>query len=385
MKKGIIIGGGIAGLTAAITMEQAGLDFTVYEAAPELKPYGAGIWMAPNAMQVFDRIGVKNAVLNAGIELERVGITNENLQLIHGLDMSRMKRKFGSSIVAVHRAKLQQVLYSFVSPEKVILNKAMVLVSDNSNKVEVEFADGTKAEADFVIGADGMNSKVRAHIYPEFPLRYSSQTCWRGLVTHNLSKEWKNSTLELWGKQLRFGMAEMADNQIYWFAVKTAPVGEQDTTVNIKAYLLDEFSQFDGPVHELINATPDYMIRRTDLFDLPGLKQWHKGKVCLIGDAAHAATPNLGQGGAQAVEDAYSLVTKLKFEGNIEKAFSTFRNERYGKVRKIIFGSYWIGRIAHWKHFRGIRNFFLKYTPSFMENIQLDSIYKINSSNNKTI
>jgi len=378
MKKGIIIGGGIAGLTAAIAMEKAGLDFTVYEAAPELKPYGAGIWMAPNAMQVFDRIGVKTAVLKAGIELEKVDITNENLKLIHGLDLARMKRKFGSSIVAVHRAKLQQVLYSFVSPDKVKLNKALVSLTELGNKVEVEFADGTKAEADFVIGADGMNSKVRAHIYPEFKLRYSGQTCWRGLVTHELSDKWRNSTLELWGKQLRFGMAEMADNQIYWFAVKTAPEGELDKTDNIKAYLLKEFSHFDGPVHELINATPAYMIRRTDLFDLPGLKQWHKGNVCLIGDAAHAATPNLGQGGAQAVEDAYSLISKIKNEENIQKAFINFRNARYSKVRKIIFGSYWIGRIAHWRYLRGIRNFFLKYTPSFMENIQLDSIYKIN-------
>lgn len=379
MKKGIIIGGGIAGLTAAIAMEQAGMDFTVYEAAPELKPYGAGIWMAPNAMQVFDKIGVKEAVLNAGIELKKVDITDENLKLIHGLNLKKIKSKFGSSIVAVHRARLQHVLYSFVNPEKVILNKALISIKEEDNKVQVQFADGSTDEADFVIGADGANSKVRQQAFPHSPLRYSGQTCWRGLVTHSLPKQWKEATLELWGDQLRFGLAEMADEQIYWFAVKTAPEGEADNTDNIKSYLQNEFADFKGPVSELIEATPDFMIRRTDLHDLPGLKNWYQNNICLIGDAAHAATPNLGQGGAQAVEDAFTLVQCLGNSSTSTKAFQRFQKKRYGKVKRIIFGSYWIGRVAHWKYFKGLRNFFLSNTPAFIEESQLNSIYRIDA------
>lgn len=377
MKKGIIIGGGIAGLTAAIAMQQAGMDFTVYEAAPELKPYGAGIWMAPNAMQVFDKIGVKDAVLAAGIELEKLDITDNKLNLIHGLNLKKIKANFGSSIVAVHRAKLQQVLYSFVNPEKVILNKALISLQEKGDKVLLQFADKSTVEGDFVIGADGINSQVRQQIFPNIPFRYSGQTCWRGMVTHTLPDQWKNTTLELWGNQLRFGMAEMADEQIYWFAVKSAPENEKDETKNIKEYLLKQFAKFEGPVHELIEATPDFMIRRTDLHDLPGLKNWSKSKICLIGDAAHAATPNLGQGGAQAVEDAYTLVKYLRDSTKPELAFQLFQKKRYTKVKRIIFGSYWIGRIAHWKKFKRVRNFFLRNTPSFIEESQLNSIYRI--------
>jgi len=379
MKKGIIIGGGIAGLTAAIAMEQAGIDFTVYEAAPELKPYGAGIWMAPNAMQVFDQLGVKQAVKNAGIELEKVDITDENLNLIHGLNLKKIKSKFGSSIVAVHRARLQQVLYSFVNPEKVILNKALVSLEEKDSIVVLHFADETVVDADFVIGADGVNSRVRQQIMPEIPMRYSGQTCWRGLVTHTLPPQWKNATLELWGNQLRFGLAEMADEQIYWFAVKTAPENGDDETKDIKKYLKKEFKDFKGPVQELIEATPDFMIRRIDLHDLPGAKKWHQSKICLIGDAAHAATPNLGQGGAQAVEDAYTLVQELHKSQTPEHAFDSFQKKRYNKVKRIIFGSYWIGNVAHWKYFKRIRNFFLRNTPAFIEESQLNNIYRINN------
>jgi len=377
MREGIIIGGGIAGLTAAIAMEQAGMGFTVYEAAPELKPYGAGIWMAPNAMQVFGKIGVKDAVLKAGIELEKVDITDEKLNLIHGLNLKKIKARFESSIVAIHRAKLQQVLYSFVNPEKVILNKALVSLEEKENNVLLRFADGSTVEADFVIGADGINSKVRQQAFPDATLRYSGQTCWRGLVTHSLPDQWRNATLELWGNQLRFGLAEMANEQIYWFAVKTAPENEEDKTDNIKKYLLDQFADFKGPVQELIRATPDFMIRRTDLYDLPGLRNWHKSKICLIGDAAHAATPNLGQGGAQAVEDAYTLVQCLQNTKEPEQAFQLFQKKRYAKVKRIIFGSYWIGRIAHWKYFKRVRNFFLRSTPPFIEESQLNNIYRI--------
>jgi 2-polyprenyl-6-methoxyphenol hydroxylase-like FAD-dependent oxidoreductase len=358
-------------------MEQAEMDFTVYEAAPELKPYGAGIWMAPNAMQVFDKIGVKDAVIAAGIELQKVDITDEKLNLIHALNLQKIKTTFGSSIVAVHRAKLQQVLYSFVNPDKVILNKSLVSLEEKKDKVLLHFADDSSIEADFVIGADGIHSQVRQQIFPQETLRYAGQTCWRGLVTHNLPDAWKNSTLELWGNRLRFGMAEMANQQIYWFAVKSAPENEKDENSDIKKYLLEEFAHFQGPVRELIEATPDFMIRRTDLHDLPSLKNWHRSNICLIGDAAHAATPNLGQGGAQAVEDAYELVQSLQKEKENQQAFKAFQKKRYGKVKRIIFGSYWIGRIAHWRYFKGLRNFFLKNTPTFIEEKQLNNIYRI--------
>lgn len=309
--------------------------------------------------------------------MKKVDITDENLNLIHGLNLKKIKAKFGSSICAIHRAKLQQVLYSFVNPEKVILNKALISLEEKGDKVLLQFADKSTAEGDFVIGADGINSQVRQQIFPELPYRYSGQTCWRGLVTHSLPDQWKNSTLELWGNQLRFGMAEMADEQIYWFAVKSAPENEKDETTNIKQYLHEQFTNFKGPVHELIEATPNYMIRRTDLHDLPGLKNWYKSKICLIGDAAHAATPNLGQGGAQAVEDAYTLVKYLRDSTKPELAFQLFQKKRYTKVKRIIFGSYWIGRIAHWKKFKRLRNFFLRNTPSFIEESQLNSIYRI--------
>lgn len=377
MKKGIIIGGGIAGLTTAIAMEQAGMDFAVYEAAPELKPYGAGIWMAPNAMQVFDKLNVKDAVLAGGLELNKVDITDEKLNIIHGLNLNKIKAKFGSSIVAIHRAKLQQILYSFVNTEKVFLNKVLISLEEKDDKVLLQFADNSTIEGDFVIGADGINSQVRKQIFPELPFRYSGQTCWRGLVTHTLPDQWKNTTLELWGNQLRFGMAEMADEQIYWFAVKSAPENEQNEIKDIKQHLHDQFNDFKGPVHELIKATPDFMIRQTDLHDLPGLRKWYKSKICLIGDAAHAATPNLGQGGAQAVEDAYTLVQNIQRTTQPELAFQLFQKKRYHKVKRIIFGSYWIGRVAHWKYFRGVRNFFLRNTPSFIEESQLNSIYRI--------
>ena len=375
--KALIIGGGIAGLTTTIALRQQGFDCQVYEAAAAIKPIGAGIMMASNAMNVFNKLNLAEKIIKISCPVEKANITNEKLTAIQITDFQRVEEKFGYRVYAMHRARLQQVLLGELPSDAVSTGKRFVKLNQQEDKVVAYFEDESTAEGDILIGADGLHSRVRPFVC-NTTLRYGGQTTWRGVASLKLSNQFKRAAYEAWGGKARFGFVEIAQDEVYWYAALTAAAGEKEEVAGMKQRLLSLFSSFADPIPQMIAESEENSIIRTDIFDIKPFQKWFEKHVCLVGDAAHpTTTPNMGQGGAQAVEDALFLADALANAQEVEDAFRLFRDKRIKKASMVTQNSYLFGKIAHLESGRKIRDFVFRKLPPQISTKQLEKILTV--------
>lgn len=304
MKIGII-GGGITGLTAALALRKSGITSVVYEQAVELNEIGAGIWLQPNAIKVMDWLGLKGEIQEQGIELNKMEITNKQLIPIKKIKSEVVQDEDGNRTIAIHRARLQKILYNEVlKSNEVHLNKKYIHHSFSSDSIELQFEDGEDS-VDILLGADGIDSSLRKALFPNSSLRNSGQVCWSGIAKMNLPDTLKSLGQEAWGKQIRFGFSQIAKEEVYWFAVANVAHLIKVDGRDRKKYITKLFESFASIINELIANTESTKIHQAILHDLKRLPDWYQFKMCLIGDAAHATTPNMGQGACQGIEDAF--------------------------------------------------------------------------------
>ncbi len=378
-----IIGGGIGGLTTAIALKQSGIDFEIFEAAPELKPVGAGIVMASNAMQVFQRLGIEKKIMDAGLEIVEACVVDQSFKMISDLAVKeKIAPRYGIGSYALQRGRFQQALLTEIDSNKIHLNKRISSLIQHAGNVELKFNDGSTAEADLVIGADGIKSVVRKNLFGEMPLRYSGQTCWRGIARYTLPPDKSMHSYEMWGKQkgLRFGFVPTSANEVYYFTTLYSPPHQMDEPGQVKNKLLNLYSSFGSLPQQLIEATPEASIIRSDINDFVPIKNWWKGRVALIGDAAHATTPNLGQGGCQAVEDAFVIARCLKENPAPEIAFKKYQTIRYQKALHVVTLSWNLGKMTNLANpiLQSMRNGLMRSIPESMSVKQLDKVLRLN-------
>jgi len=380
MKQGIIIGGGIGGLTTAIALAKKGINVKIYEQATEIKEVGAGIWVAPNGLKVYEKLGIVNDIIDAGKILEKISIVDLNSKPIVIIKGNKTKAKHKFATVAIHRATLQKILASYIPSENIFLKKTFKSYNQSENKIIANFEDGTSVEADFLINADGIKSNARMQIQQNLNLRYSGQTCWRFVTNFDLPKGDEGNMYEIWSnrKGLRVGYSKINDNQVYVFITNYEKKGGNDNPKTIKRDLLNLCANFQQVIKDLINSCKDSEIIRTDLFDFKPISKWTDGKLALMGDAAHASTPNLGQGACQAIEDAYVIAQELSSNTDIEKSFITYQKKRINKARFITNMSW---HFAEMTNTSGLTKTFVKgllrLTPDYINNKQLDKIYSL--------
>jgi 2-polyprenyl-6-methoxyphenol hydroxylase-like FAD-dependent oxidoreductase len=373
----IIIGAGIGGLTTAIALRQRGIAATVYEAAPAFKPLGAGIWVPPNAMEVLARLGLGAAICAGGRALRAAAISDADGRTIQRAELPPTPTGTFPA-VAIHRARLHEALLAALD-QPVQLGKACAGIEQDARQATVRFADGSSASAACVIGADGLRSVVRQGLFPEARLRYSGQSSYRAVAAATLPGELDGQ--ELWGAGRRFGYSDIGSGQVYWYATFDAPAGQHEPPQAAASRLAGLFAGFPAPIPALIAATSPEQILRTDIFDCQPLASWHRGRIGLIGDAAHAATPNLGQGGAQAIEDAYVLAAALAdHRADPAAAFSAFERQRRAKALLVVRRAWQLGKLAHWSNplARRLRNSLIRLTPPRLAARQLAELYQLN-------
>ena len=372
-----VIGGGIGGLAAAVALQRRGFDVHVYESAAELGAVGKGIWVPTNAMLVLDRLGLGDAVAARGVALERIEVRDKDGGVLQAIDLRDVHTRFGRTTVSVLRAELQAVLVGALRAGTLHLGKRCVGVRADDSGAVAQFNDGTHAEGEVIVGADGVRSVAREAVSPNTPLRYSGQTCYLGVANLRLPPHLGRTVWEVWGGAHRFGFSSVAADRVYWFAPATAPEGGREPLDVLE--IGDRYADFPAPIPDIIRHTPTQDIIRVDLHDFVPITRWFRGRVVLVGDAAHAMTPNLGQGGAQAVEDAYVLAEALAQEKSVEAAFAAYARVRQPKATRLVNTAWWFGRLAHveapW--LRGLRDTTLRLTPDRVNRRQAYALYRL--------
>lgn len=370
--KTAIIGAGIGGLTTALALKQNGQQAIIYEGVPEIKPVGAGIILANNAMQVFQKLGLQEKIEKAGNKISCMKITDPQLNNISVVDLSAYEKKYSVQNVAIHRGELQKILVNEVGYNNINLSKRLLKI-EKSELFKLTFEDSSTTESNIVIGADGIKSVVRNQLFEENKLRNANQKCWRGICEMDLPQKYDQELNEAWGKGKRFGFVKIGKQKVYWYALADSKNIKQDE-VDLGAM----FSEFHSDILKIISAADKGQVIINDIIDLKPIYKWQSENVCLIGDAAHATTPNMGQGACQAIEDAFVLSECLHKYG-IVKAFSEYQKVRLPKAHRIVKTSWIIGKMAHLHNpvFIGLRNQILRLMPSSVNRRQNEQLFQL--------
>lgn len=382
MNKITILGGGIGGLSTAIALQKIGLDVVVYESAPQIKPLGAGLALAANAIKSLQEIGLYEKILPYGKLLDKLIILDQLGGIITQTDTSKIRSLYGIDNFTIHRADLHKVLVEALKPNTLILGKSLKSFKQNSASVQLEFTDGSSADTQYLIAADGINSLVRQQLLPKSEKRYSGYTCWRGVVDTSLAKVDYNIATETWGTKGRFGIVPLKGNRTYWFATVNAEKNSQKMKDMSPIGLKLQFANYHEPIADLLlNTSGDKMIW-SDIYDIAPVKQFAFNNILLLGDAAHATTPNMGQGACQAIEDAVHLMYILKKETELQKAFKLFEAKRVKKTSWIITNSSRIGKIGQLENpiLIAARNAALRLAPESTTINRLKKIYEVDFS-----
>lgn len=378
-----IIGGGIGGLTTAIALQKKGANVVVYERTPEIKPVGAGIVLAANAMKACNLIGLDQEVLKAGKPLTRFAIKETAGSVLRTNDAGAISKRFGyTDTLALHRADLHQVLVNALKPGTLVTGKGCIDFIQEKKAVHLVFDDGTRTSLDYVIAADGIHSIFRKRLLPESQLRYSGYTCWRG-ITDRLPEGFDHTeATESWGSGKRFGIVPLKGNRVYWFATLDAIEKDPSLFGTVPEELARVYSDFHFPVKEIIRGTLKENILHNDISDFSPIKKFAFQNIVLVGDAAHATTPNLGQGACMAIEDGVVLANTLANINNPEEAFRVFESKRIARTTRIVNTSYQAGKLAQLKNpfLLKLRNTAMRLAPASVSEKQLQFLYEVSLS-----
>jgi 2-polyprenyl-6-methoxyphenol hydroxylase-like FAD-dependent oxidoreductase len=384
--KAMIVGAGIGGLTAAIALRKAGIDATVFERAGEIKEVGAGILLAANAVSALGEIGLSDDVRRLGTPASAGRILTWRGKTLTEVPLEELETRVGAPSAAVHRADLQELLLRKLDGQKIRLGAECSGFELDDGGVNAGFADGSQERGDLLIGADGLHSTVRTELFgPEKP-RYAGYTAWRAVVRPGRGLLPWGTGFESWGRGVRFGCAHIGDGRVYWFATINAPEGDKDGPLGSpsgpQATLMRLFGGWHHPIPALIAETDEEGIRRDDLYDrepLPG--SWGRGRVTLLGDAAHPSTPNLGQGACQAIEDTVVLARCLKEVGasySVPSALRRYEDLRRARTARIVRRSRAVGRIGQIENplLCGLRDAALRATPTRLQLRQFEWVMR---------
>jgi 2-polyprenyl-6-methoxyphenol hydroxylase-like FAD-dependent oxidoreductase len=347
MPKIAIIGGGIGGLSTAIALRQRGFEAEVFEQAPVLLDLGAAIALWPNAMRTLQQLQIADKVLDSA------GVINEIQWLTHDgqtLNSIRIENP-NTPAVALHRADLQRILLSSLPSSVVRLGHSFRNARIDTDSTTVTFNDSQSIACHYLIGADGVHSRVRTQIAETQQDRFHGYIVWRGISSSTPGKIPGDTAIELHGRGKRFGIGPVGHGRVGWWAAANAELEEfvaKESIADAHDELLDLFDGWYAPILDLIRSTPT--ILRTEASDRPANTTWGHSRTTLLGDAIHPTTPNLGQGGCMAIEDSVVLARCFERYGLTEAALRTYEKVRYERTSAITYASRLYGEIGQWEN-----------------------------------
>jgi 2-polyprenyl-6-methoxyphenol hydroxylase-like FAD-dependent oxidoreductase len=348
----VIVGGGIGGLCAAIALRMIGWETDICEQRSELAESGAGIALAANAMKALERLGVSERVREAGARVGTGEIRTWKGQLLAELPVAKQEARYGTPSCLIHRRQLQAILNERLAElgGTISWNNGFLSFEQRGDAVEVSLADGERRKCDLLIGADGIHSAVREQLHGKSPLLYSGYSALRGIGRYEDTRYPVSAGggFEALGPGARFGFSHLGKGEIFWFAALNLPEGHRIASEERHRLAEQAFRGWYPPVPAVIAATPAADILFHPIHDRKPLRQWSMGCVTLLGDAAHPMLPNLGQGGAQAMEDALVLASLLRGSATgtaIAAALQAYDKQRIPRTTSIVRQSRLMGRM----------------------------------------
>ena len=316
------------------------------EQAPRLEAVGAGLGLASNAMQALDRIDVGGAVRARGLATERLVACKPDGKPLIEVTLE------GRDMLGIHRADLQEVMAAELR-DALRLGATCAGFRDGGSSVTVALNGGEELEGDLLVGADGLRSRTREQLLGDGPPTYAGYTGWRA-VTDLESDSLRGRMTETWGRGIRFGLIPIGRGRVYWFVSESRDEPEAPMVPARKAELSRFVEGWHEPIQAAVAATPEDAITGTGIYWRKPLGNWGRGRVTLLGDAAHPMTPDLSQGAAQALEDAVVLAASLR-DADPVTGLRAYEEARRKRAARIVRRSYQAGRLAQSSSALGVR------------------------------
>lgn len=346
-RKALIIGAGIAGPVAAILLRRAGIESAIYEAWPYSKGIGGGLQIAPNGMHVMDEIGLADELISRGSIAESFDFYSQEGGKLGSINRD-MARRFGQPAVNVCRATLNEMLIdkAWCACVSLYFDKRLIKIEDRGDQpIIAYFADGTTAEGDFLIGADGVHSVTRRQVVPDGPTPFNTGLIgFGGFVPHAVldGRAIGRHVETTFGQSGFFGYGYCSPDPkdgVMWWSMQ--PARGMDAAMfraldapTLKQHLRGFHHGWHDPIPAIIEAAENIVI--TDTLDVATLPTWSRKRSLLIGDAAHATSPHAGQGASLALEDAMRLARLMQEGQELTATFQAFEAQRRPRAEKIV-------------------------------------------------
>jgi 6-hydroxynicotinate 3-monooxygenase len=345
-----IIGAGLGGLTAAGFLQRAGFAVTVYEQAETFSRIGAGIILSANVMKVLRRLGIEDSLIEVGIKpysyISRAWDSGETMYEI--IFDAKSERRFGGPYLNVHRGDLHGVLSRVVTPGTIAFNHRLVGLDETNVAVRLSFENGFRADADIVIGADGIRSKVREFVLGNELPRFVGAVAQRAIFPTERLRGFKiPDCTKWWGRDrhiLPYFMTRRRDEIYVIGVVPAAPWNSDEASLpSSREELVESFADFHSDLRRVLEAADEVSV--WPIFDRERNDRWSAGRIVLLGDACHPMRPYMAGGGAMAIEDGAILSRCLEMIDDHAEAFRWYeatRILRVGEVQRISIENSWM-------------------------------------------
>ncbi len=372
----LIVGGGIAGLTLAALLQQRGFNPTLVERIPEYGSVGYVIVLWPSGSRILKGLGVYKDLLDVGLQFTTYNVSDKQGQMIHSYSVKDVTDRYGP-MLSTYRPDLIEVIKKAVDPESIRMNTTVDKIEQTNDEVDVTFSDGTEDTFDIVIGCDGVRSKTRQLVFGDVPLTYSGMNGWSFWVNPKVAKI--KEIAEYWGTGKFFGIWPTKGRLSVFTSIRK-DLEDSDPVETRIDRIQENFKDFGGLVPEILDGLDDPNEIFHGYYNDLKMEKWHKGRVVLVGDAAHAILPTAGGGVSMAMESAAVLADELTRADSkyIEQAFDLYMSRRRSRVGKIQDQSRMMGKFAFAdsKLISSARDFLMRFYSNKLHVRYWDSMLK---------